>query len=267
MAIRVRVRIHLPPTELLAGLALSGAAHAAIVAAVLVAGTRLGLPRPAQPLMTVRLVAGAPEPAVSAPRRRPETKVAQRPPAPAPPKPEPRPKPKVRTRVDEPRVTEPPPKESATARPENLPARESESAAEPPPPAPDPSAASPSAGSGAEVAEGPIAGGVAGVATDQPFTADWYLQLVVARLQDAWRDRPLLPWGAAPQRVLVGFTILRDGRVTEVRVVRPSRYSPLDHSALRAVRSLGRLPPLPRGYDRDQLGARFVFELRPPAAR
>ncbi|GAB4375858.1 MAG: hypothetical protein Kow0062_15380 [Acidobacteriota bacterium] len=265
MSVRIRLRVHLPPGDLVGAFGLSAAGHALLVTAVLVAGTRLGLPRPADPVMTVRLVAApaATAPAPAPPREHRAKTVASRPAAEPPPKPAP---PRVRRQADEPRVVESETSPPASARPESLP-EAPEPAAEPP------AAAEPAAGDDTSPGqegpgpEGPIAGGVAGLETDQPFTADWYLQLVVARLQDAWRDRPLLPWGAATQRVVVGFTIERDGRVVDARVIRPSRYPPLDASALRAVRSLGRLPPLPRGYERDHLGARFVFELRPPTAR
>ncbi|RMG49114.1 MAG: TonB family protein, partial [Acidobacteria bacterium] len=88
--------------------------------------------------------------------------------------------------------------------------------------------------------------------------------LVLARLQEAWRDRPVLPAGSAPRRVVIGFRIARDGTVSDARILVPSGYTPLDLSALRAAQSIGRLPRLPRSYPHERLGARFVFELVPP---
>ena len=112
--------------------------------------------------------------------------------------------------------------------------------------------------------EGSAGGGIGGFGTDDPFSADWYIALIVNRLQDGWRDRPVLPTGSAPQRVVVAFVIQHDGRVGDAAVATPSGYAPLDASALRAVASLGKLPPLPPNYGRDRLRARFVFELLPP---
>ncbi len=166
----------------------------------------------------------------------------------------------------------------ATAQPENLPKHEKKPAGQPAPvkepepaDAPDEAAKAPAGAEGGAsqgvpgLPAGPIAGGIAGVTTDEPLGADWYVGLIVNRLQDAWRDRPILPTGEDAQRVVVAFVIQKDGRVTDQAVQTASGYTPLDASALRAAMSLGRLPPLPASYGKDRLRARFVFELTPAA--
>lgn len=112
--------------------------------------------------------------------------------------------------------------------------------------------------------EGPIEGGVAGDFGGSGGTADWYRDLVTARLQDSWRDRPLLPAGWKEARVVVGAKILRDGKITEVRILIPSGYTPLDQSAYRVLANMGTLPRPPALSSNDGMSARFVFELTPP---
>ncbi len=256
----VRVRVHLPAREELLAFSASVFGHALLLAAILGLGAGRAPAGPPRKVLSVRLAAVPRTPTTPA-ARKPGNPPATR----AKPKPPPRKKKRRtrRTRPRAPRKVETRPEAGATARPKKLPRQE------PPPPEPAPPA---EPGSGAEakaktgpaLPEGPISGGVAGLQTDEPLTADWYVGLVVARLQEAWRDRPVLPAGSPPRRVVVGFTIHRDGRVTDVRVEIPSGYTPLDTSAIRAVASLGRLPPLPRSYGKERLGARFVFELLPP---
>lgn len=237
--------------------------HVLIAAAVLWVGAQSATTTPARPVLSVRLAAGQPAPpaaAQSAPKKKVET---PKPPPPEP-KPEPvekRPEPKVRRQVDAPKV-EPEPKPSdvvASPKDDDTP----EPAA---PPEAEPSSEE-GTGQGSEITEGEgdaTAAGVTGLETDQPFTADWYVQLLVSRLEAAWSNRPVLPPGSASQTVVVAFTIQKTGAVTDARVVEPSGFSPLNRSALRAVRSLSNLPPLPRSYEQEQLGARFRFRLLPP---
>lgn len=264
----VRVRIVLPDRRVSAALSVSLIAHLLLISLVLAAGTIRGTSRPSRPAMMVRLASGqtaqSPQPASTAQQTRepePPPKTESKP----EPKPEPKPDPPKRTRADAPKTvaTEP---EQATARPEEL-----EEVEEPPEPAPAEPEGRDQAGDGEEIAgelpTGPIPGGVAGLETDDPLTADWYVGLVVARLSNAWRQRPVLPAGSDPRRVVVGFTVQRDGRVRDVRVAVPSGYAPLDYSAMRAVSSIEKLPPLPRQYELDELSARFVFELLPPEDR
>ena len=59
--------------------------------------------------------------------------------------------------------------------------------------------------------------------------------------------------------MLIGFTIARDGRIGKVSVERSSGYFALDQTAERAVRIMGRLPPLPSEYTEPQLVVHLVF--------
>ncbi len=257
----VRVRLHLPAREEFLAFLVSLAGHALLLAAILGLGAGRAPAGPPRKVLRVRLAAA---PRAARPTARPPRATDRRAEAARPRRPARKEKRRSRrARAGAPPRVETRPETGATARPKELP-REKPAPAEPSPPAGPDAEAEAKAKTAAGLPEGPIAGGVAGLETDEPLTADWYVGLVVARLQEAWRDRPVLPVGSPARRVVVAFTILRDGRVTDVRVEIPSGYTPLDTSAVRAVASLGRLPPLPRSYGKERLGARFVFELLPP---
>ncbi len=252
----MRLRIVIPHPEEVGGGLASILLHLLLLAAiVLFASGRLTRDGQLAPSMVVRLAAGAQAPAggtrgVEKPAPRP---VPERPPVPV----DEKQAPTNRERVDTPSKVSPPPK-GLTAQPEKM------RPVEPQAPPKDPSGEPGTPGMpGAAGPEGPIAGGVAGLGSDEPFTHDYYTTLVVTRLQEAWQNRPLLPAGSDTARVVVSFVIERSGQVTNIAIDTPSGYTPLDQSAYRAVLALGQLPPLPRGYEKDRLTARFIFELLP----
>ncbi len=255
---RVVVRLVLPDPAALHALGWSAVGHLVLLAFVLVP-TLMGEAAPPPPkVMTVRLTAA---PVKARPAPAPQRRSTAKKPAPKKPEPKteaPAEKPKRkkprRTEAQAPKTVQTSPDET-TARPDKL-----ETAEAPPEPEPE----STGSGTASDEPQAPLPGGVGGLETDEPFTADWYVLQVVSRLSEAWQDRPVLPAGSPTQRVVVGFTIHRDGRVTDIAVRVPSKYAPLDISARRAVLSLGRLPALPRSYDKSSLSARFVFELVPP---
>jgi len=110
-----------------------------------------------------------------------------------------------------------PPPKGLTAQPEKL------TPLEPQAPQKDAPGTPGTAGTpGANGPEGPIAGGVAGLGSDEPFAYDYYTSLVVNRLQEAWQNRPILPAGSDTVRVVVLFVINDDGRVTESRSKPPA---------------------------------------------
>lgn len=268
----MRIRIPLPGNAEASAFGVAFVLHAALLVAIVGIGRsattdRLG------PAMTVRLAGprnlpprgGVPQ-GTTAPRPAPEAAPAETP-APRVQHVEPVRSPKGATRrLATEKPLRPTPRPSgATAQPAELPTGEPE-------PEPDvaagPATAGPEAGGAPSglpgLPEGPIAGGIAGLDTSQLGGADWYAGLLVTRLHEAWRDRPVLPAGSDPRRTVVSFVIERDGRVTEIATAEPSGYTLLDTSALRAVGSLRRLPPLPPQFRGDRLRARYVFELLPP---
>ena len=262
----IRVRLILPGADESVALGVSAATHFLLIALLLPLGGGLGSSgplRPARPIMAVDLATPA---ARREPAKRPER--LRKPPAQKP-KPEAKPKPvSKRTEVDAPKtVVERP--EGTTAQPEALPEAEPQPELPPvpadgPEPGPDEGAAP---GDAAVAETGVASAAPGGLFEDHSFRATWYERLVFTRLQDAWRDRPMLPAGRDSLRTVVAFRIMRSGEVRDIDVVIPSGYAPLDLSSRRAVDSLKRLPALPRDYAEDSVRARVVFVLAPDRPR
>ena len=49
------------------------------------------------------------------------------------------------------------------------------------------------------------------------------------------------------------FTILRSGKLKEVKLIRSSGYRLLDHAAMQAIRDAAAYPPMPEGWDDEEL--------------
>jgi TonB family protein len=139
------------------------------------------------------------------------------------------------------------------------PAKPQHSTTQPEPEAPRRSGTRSSEGSG-ERGTGPAARagapGGTGFRLDSAFPYPWYLELVQRRLSEGW----LKPAGARPTRpVVIYFRVLPEGRLGLVEVESSSGMPMFDRSALRAVKTLDRLPPLPRGFREAYLGVHCEF--------
>ena len=88
---------------------------------------------------------------------------------------------------------------------------------------------------------------------DPNFTYGYYLDRVVAAISASW-VRP--PMGNLETRLR--FRIRRDGAIDELRLVESSTSTEFDAAALRAVEASSPLPPLPKGYKRDDLGINLI---------
>lgn len=94
-------------------------------------------------------------------------------------------------------------------------------------------------------------GATAGVGFDNPdFTYGYYVDRMLGAIRAHWRRPPL---GGEVEMVL-HFRIHRDGRVSDVRIVKSSGYDSFDLAGRRAVQSASPLPPLPRSYRHGTLG-------------
>ena len=60
----------------------------------------------------------------------------------------------------------------------------------------------------------------------------------------------------------VTFTILRDGSLKEVKLIRSSGFRVLDQAALRAVKDAASFPPMPAGWEDNELTILANFEYR-----
>lgn len=202
----------------------------------------------AKPIYSVALVEW-PEPNYEPP------KPARRAPEPPkervePPKPEPKPEPpdavplKPRPR---PEMKEPEPKPKP--KPKEPPKKEPEPPKEDPAPEPTPEVEAPPAEDPEPVSLGTV--------DQKDFKHNYYLERVRALLARAWA-RPRL--GSGTLRSTVHFVVKRDGTVVASYVSEPSGVALYDRSAMSAVLSVGKLPPLPQGYDGEELGLSVVFQ-------
>ena len=105
-----------------------------------------------------------------------------------------------------------------------------------------------------EAPEGPVS---LGTVDQADFKHDYYLQIVMSRLAQAW-VRP--PGGQGVTRATVHFIIRRDGSIVQPFLQEPSGWALYDRSVDRAVHEVRQLPPLPEAYAGDQLGVTAVFQ-------
>jgi|GEM_PF-871016 len=107
-------------------------------------------------------------------------------------------------------------------------------------------------------------GGLPGIFVDNPdFQFAYYLVIIQNKVGSNWVP-PSGTSGLAEKekkRVVIGFRILRNGEIREVRVEESSGAKPLDQSALRAISRSNPLPPLPPRFLEESLGVHFSFEL------
>ena len=93
---------------------------------------------------------------------------------------------------------------------------------------------------------------------DFPFS--YYLNFLKKRIQDNWHPPYQSSDPGSTLKVTIGFRILRDGRLTEVKLESSSGFFMFDQAAQRAVYSANRMPPLPEGYLDEFLTIHLEFE-------
>ncbi len=90
---------------------------------------------------------------------------------------------------------------------------------------------------------------------DPNFTYGYYLDRIVAAISGNWVRPPL-----GDLKAKIHFRIRRDGTIDDLRLVESSTSRDFDAAALRAVQSSSPLPPLPKGYKRDDLGINLIVK-------
>lgn len=195
-------------------------------------------PGPVKQITDIELVPPAPEP----PPPKPKT--------PDPPKPKEQPV-KVEQPKPQPKKPEPPkPTPVAIAvktdTPTPDPVVQSDTPAPAPQPDPAPSTPGPAGGGGGGTADG--GGGGDGVDFGP------YLSEMQRRIKRAWFP----PKGNESKKIVMKFTIHKDGSVTDIRLSRSSGLQIADEAAMTAIQNAG-LPPLPPGTD-DQVQVKFTFD-------
>ena len=90
----------------------------------------------------------------------------------------------------------------------------------------------------------------------------WYVEAVQRRISSNWLQSTIDPSVATAPRVVVVFTILRDGSVSNIQLTQRSNNNSVDTSAIRAVKDSSPLQPLPPGYSGSNVNVEFYFDFR-----
>lgn len=88
----------------------------------------------------------------------------------------------------------------------------------------------------------------------------WYVEAVQRRISRNWLQSTVDPSVMWAPRVVVTFTILRDGSVTNIQIMQSSNNYSVDNSAIRAVRDSSPLDRLPAGYSGSEVHVEFWFD-------
>ena len=87
------------------------------------------------------------------------------------------------------------------------------------------------------------------------FCCPEYLGVMLQVIQGRWNNRQEFTG-----EVMMKFTIQRDGQITDILRETDSGYLALNQSAERALRLVGKLPPLPSRFSEDHLTVHLNFE-------
>jgi outer membrane biosynthesis protein TonB len=102
--------------------------------------------------------------------------------------------------------------------------------------------------------------GIRGTSLGDRFGA--YAALVQQRVTEKWNQQDLDARLRTAPPAIFTFTILRDGTIRDIRLRTSSGNVALDHSGERALYDVGRVDPLPAGYDRDRAEIEYWFVLK-----
>lgn len=91
-----------------------------------------------------------------------------------------------------------------------------------------------------------------------PYT--YYLNIITERVSANWFTSLVDPGVTGNYQTIIYFRIQRNGQITNLEVEKSSGLTPLDLSALRAVRASAPFPPLPRDYEEAYLAIHLIFE-------
>ena len=110
----------------------------------------------------------------------------------------------------------------------------------------------------AEIA-GSIGSGEVKVETeDFPFA--YYLNLIRYRIRENWRPPYQILGENEKMTAIVGFRVLRNGRVEDITLESSSERFLFDQAAQRAIYAMGQLPPLPEEFEGEHLSVHIEFE-------
>jgi protein TonB len=103
-----------------------------------------------------------------------------------------------------------------------------------------------------------------GTGANDPFgdRFGWYAKLLRDAIARKWRTDDVPANIRTLPAAIVTFTIQRDGKVGDVRIVQASGNYALDNSARRAVLEAAPFQPLPPQFERNSATVELLFELK-----
>jgi TonB family protein len=107
--------------------------------------------------------------------------------------------------------------------------------------------------------EGPGGPGYgAGGLANFPYT--YYLNIITDRVSSNWFSSLVDPGVSGSFQAVIYFRIEKSGQVSDIKIEQSSGVTPLDLSAVRAIKASAPFPPLPREYEDAYLGIHLIFE-------
>jgi len=91
-----------------------------------------------------------------------------------------------------------------------------------------------------------------------PYT--YYLNIITDRVSSNWFSSLVDPGISGNFQTIIYFRIEKSGQISDVKIEQSSGVTPLDLSAVRAVKASAPFPPLPREYQDAYLGIHLIFE-------
>jgi TonB family protein len=89
-----------------------------------------------------------------------------------------------------------------------------------------------------------------------------YTSLLQQLIAQKWNTQEVDARIHTAPAVVMTFTILRDGTIKNIRIKTSSGNTALDRSAERALYDVGKVEPLPAGFDRNEAEVEFNFVLK-----
>lgn len=132
-----------------------------------------------------------------------------------------------------------------------------------------------SLGGGDGIDLGQLTGGEKGFAEQGPlsFETQWYdwgpyAQSMVSRIRVNWyANMPQIIRTGLKGQVTIRFTIQRDGRLTDITILKSSGVPPYDYAAKKALELSSPLQPLPKDFPNpsERVTAMFFYNMEVPA--
>jgi TonB family protein len=97
--------------------------------------------------------------------------------------------------------------------------------------------------------------GTSGYLDVKNFCCPEYLDDMISRIRSHWVQQQ-----QSTGTVMMKFTILRNGQITDVQTERSSNFFALDQASQRALLLTDRLQPLPSSFPEDRLPVHLTFE-------